>query len=71
VKLEVWVWGMGLDAKYYHLNRKEQGWGLMKTDVRLQSEFRWMFSGVHARGPGAGFDNAMMWEWVRNWEIMF
>ena len=41
----------------------KQGWGLMKTDIRIQSEVRWKFSGVHARDQGWELNIGMMWEY--------
>ena len=39
-----WGWKRERCMKCYDLNRKEQGWGLMKSGVRLQSNS--MFDGV-------------------------
>jgi len=50
--------------KCYTLNRKEQVWGLMKTNVGLWSKFRWAFGGFMP-GPRVGFDITVMQECVR------
>ena len=34
----------------------KQGWGLMKTDIRIQSKVRWKFGGVCSGEPGLGVE---------------